>query len=60
MRSLLVVLLVGVMVGVVGFIVAARRRSPEPTWQPGLEFDPDFDLTADEIEADLRGESPHA
>ena len=60
MRTLLIAVFLGAVIGAVGFVIAARRRSPEPTWQPGLEFDPDFDLTADEIEADLRGESPHA
>jgi len=47
-------------VGVVAFVVAARRRRPEAVWNPGLEFDPDFDLTPEEIEADRRGESPSA
>jgi hypothetical protein len=47
-------------VGLVAFVVAARRRRPETVWNPGLEFDPDFDLTPEEIEADRRGESPSA
>ncbi|MFM8861884.1 MAG: hypothetical protein ACKOIA_05445 [Acidimicrobiia bacterium] len=47
-------------VGLVAFVVAARRRRPETVWNPGLEFDPDFDLTLEEIEADRRGESPSA
>ena len=46
--------------GLVAFVVAARRRRPETVWNPGLEFDPDFDLTPEEIEADRRGESPSA
>lgn len=33
---------------------------PEPTYEPGLEFNPDFTPTADEILADLRGEAPSA
>ena len=33
---------------------------PEPTYEPGLEFNPDFDLTVDEILADLRGDAPSA
>ena len=47
-------------VGVAAFVVAARRRRPEAVCNPGLEFDPDFDLTPEEIEADRRGESPSA
>ena len=31
---------------------------PEPTYEPGLEFNPDFTPTAAEIEQDLRGEAP--
>ncbi len=31
---------------------------PEPTYEPGLEFNPDFSPTAAEIELDLRGEAP--
>ena len=31
---------------------------PEPTFEPGLEFNPDFTPTAEEIEQDLRGEAP--
>ena len=54
----------GVVPAVVGgltvFVIAARRRRPEQTWEPGLEFDPDFTPTAEEIEADLRGEAPSA
>jgi hypothetical protein len=45
---------------VIALVVALRRVEPEPTFEPGLEFNPDFDLTVDEILADIRGESPHA
>ena len=51
---------VAMVAGAVGFVVAARRRHPEATWEPGLEFNPDFDLTEEEIIADIRGESPSA
>ena len=52
---------VGVVVGgAVALLVAARRRRPETTWEPGLEFDPDFSPTLEEIEADIRGEAPSA
>jgi hypothetical protein len=44
---------------VVGLVIAIRRVQPEPTFEPGLEFNPDFDLTVDEILADIRGNSPH-
>ncbi|MBU3700556.1 MAG: hypothetical protein FGM58_00710 [Acidimicrobiia bacterium] len=55
-----VVVVAVLLVGLVAFVVAARRRRPETVWNPGLEFDPDFDLTPEEIEADRRGESPSA
>lgn len=42
-----------------GLILAIRRVGPEPTFEPGLEFNPDFDLTPEEILADIRGEAPH-
>ena len=42
------------------FVISARRRRPEPTWEPGLEFNPDFDLTPEEIIADIEGDSPSA
>ncbi len=45
---------------VAGVVLALRRVGPEPTFEPGLEFNPDFDLTEAEILADIRGESPHA
>jgi hypothetical protein len=35
-------------------------REPEPTYEPGLEFNPDFSPTPDEIMADMRGEAPSA
>jgi len=44
---------------VVGLILAIRRVGPESTFEPGLEFNPDFDLTPEEILADIRGEAPH-
>jgi len=49
-----------VAVACVAVVIIARRRQPEPTWEPGLEFNPDFDLTPEEILADIRGESPSA
>jgi len=60
MKQILVVGLVAVMASAVTIVVAARRRQPEPSWEPGLEFNPDFDLTPEEIMADIKGESPTA
>jgi len=60
MKQIFVVGLVAVMASAVTLVVAARRRQPEPSWEPGLEFNPDFDLTPEEIMADIRGESPTA
>ncbi len=60
MKQLLVVGLVAAVASAVVLVVAARRRQPEPSWEPGLEFNPDFDLTPEEIMADIRGESPTA
>jgi hypothetical protein len=60
MKQIFVVGLVAVMASAVTLVVAARRRQPEPSWEPGLEFNPDFDLTPEEIVADIRGESPTA
>ena len=60
MGRFLVVALAGVLAAALAFVVLARRRQPEPTWEPGLEFNPDFDLTAEEILADIRGEAPTA
>ena len=54
------VAVVVVALGFTGLVVASRRRQPEATWEPGLEFNPDFRPTAEEIEADLRGEAPSA
>jgi hypothetical protein len=45
---------------VAGVVLALRGVGPESTFEPGLEFNPDFDLTEAEILADIRGESPHA
>jgi hypothetical protein len=60
MKQIFVVGLVAVMASAVTLVVAARRRQPEPSWEPGLEFNPDFDLTPEEIVADIKGESPTA
>jgi len=60
MIRFLAVVLGGLIAVTLGFVVVARRRQPEPTWEPGLEFNPDFDLTAEEILADIRGEAPTA
>ena len=60
MKQFLVVGLVAAIASAMALVVAARRRQPEPTWEPGLEFNPDFDLTPEEIMADIRGESPTA
>jgi hypothetical protein len=35
-------------------------NEPEPSFEPGLEFNPDFTPTHEEILADLRGEAPSA
>jgi hypothetical protein len=32
----------------------------EPSWEPGLEFNPDYRPTAEEMEADLVGREPGA
>jgi hypothetical protein len=60
MKQLLVVGLVTAVASALALVVAARRRQPEPSWEPGLEFNPDFDLSPEEILADIRGESPTA
>ncbi|CAB4601170.1 unannotated protein [freshwater metagenome] len=60
MKQLLVVGLVAAVASALALVVAARRRQPEPSWEPGLEFNPDFDLSPEEILADIRGESPTA
>ena len=44
-------------IGVLGAaIVMLRRAEPEPTWEPGLEFNPDYRPSAEEIRADLFGD----
>ena len=60
MKQFLLVGLVAAVASAVALVIAARRRQPEPSWEPGLEFNPDFDLTPEEILADIRGESPTA
>lgn len=60
MKRLLVVALVVSVASALGLVIASRRRQPEPSWEPGLEFNPDFDLTPEEILADIRGDSPTA
>jgi hypothetical protein len=60
MKQVLLVGLVAVVASAVALVLVARRRQPEPSWEPGLEFNPDFDLTPEEIMADIRGESPTA
>ncbi len=50
----------GILITLAVVVLVALRRRPEPSWEPGLEFNPDFDLTTDEILADLRGEAPTA
>jgi hypothetical protein len=60
MKQFLLVGLVAAVASAVALVMAARRRQPEPSWEPGLEFNPDFDLTPEEIMADIRGESPTA
>lgn len=58
MKRLAVVGLLALVGSALTLVLAARRRQPEPSWEPGLEFNPDFDLTPEEIMADIRGESP--
>ena len=58
MKRLAAVGLLALVGSVLTLVIAARRRQPEPSWEPGLEFNPDFDLTPEEILADIRGESP--
>ena len=60
MMRLLLAVLGAFLLSLLAFVVAARRRKPEATWEPGLEFNPDFDLTAEEILEDIRGEAPTA
>jgi len=59
-RGLVTAVLIAALAVVLGgLILAIRRVKPEPTFEPGLEFNPDFDLTPEEIAADIRGEAPH-
>ncbi len=58
MKRLAAVGLLALVGSALTLVIAARRRQPEPSWEPGLEFNPDFDLTPEEILADIRGESP--
>ena len=60
MKRLLAIALVASVASALALVIAARRRQPEPSWEPGLEFNPDFDLTPEEILADIRGDSPTA
>jgi len=60
MKRLLAIALVTSVASALALVIAARRRQPEPSWEPGLEFNPDFDLTPEEILADIRGDSPTA
>jgi len=60
MKRLFLGLLIALIAAIAGVMVVSRFRRPEATWEPGLEFNPDFDLTAEEILADIRGESPTA
>ena len=41
-------------------VSSVRPSDPEPSYEPGLEFNPDFTPTSEEIMADMRGESPSA
>ena len=41
-------------------VSAVLPSEPEPSYEPGLEFNPDFSPTPEEILADLRGEAPSA
>ena len=60
MKQVLLVGSLAVVASAVALVLVARRRQPEPSWEPGLEFNPDFDLTPEEIMADIKGESPTA
>jgi len=60
MKRLVLFSLVSAIAAALGLVLAARRRTPEPTWEPGLEFNPDFDLTPEEILEDIRGNAPTA
>jgi hypothetical protein len=43
-----------------GLVAKVVPDDPEPSYEPGLEFNPDFSPTPDEIMADMRGEAPSA
>jgi hypothetical protein len=58
MRRLMVLIIVSGGLTMIALAVLARLRRPEASWEPGLEFNPDFDLTPEEILADIRGEAP--
>lgn len=60
MKRLTILAVVSGALVIIALAVLARLRRPEATWEPGLEFNPDFDLTAEEILADIRGEAPSA
>jgi len=34
------------------------NREPEPQWEPGLEFNPDYRPSEEDLLADFRGETP--
>ena len=46
--------------GWLGDAVERLAGREEPSWEPGLEFNPDFSPTLEEIAADARGEAPSA
>ena len=58
-RAALIIAVAASVTATIGLILAIRRVGPESTFEPGLEFNPDFDLTPEEILADIRGEAPH-
>ena len=60
MKRLVVLVLAAAGVTFIGLAILSRTRRPESTWEPGLEFNPDFDLTVEEILDDLRGDAPSA
>ncbi|HEY6533635.1 MAG TPA: YtxH domain-containing protein [Acidimicrobiales bacterium] len=39
-------------------VSAVLPSEPEPSYEPGLEFNPDFSPSTEEILADLRGDAP--
>ena len=60
MKRFMVLAVVSGGLAIFGLVLVARLRRPEASWEPGLEFNPDFDLTTEEILADIRGEAPSA